>query len=221
MGTLASIRNPFTLAAFGMIHKNHEKNMTYQYAMTLNSPLGLILVQGSKSHIQYLKFSDALEQSVTLDQALSLALATSLNDEADWTNECRDQLQRYFSGNLPQFNLPIEPLGTEFQKQVWQALANVKLGSISSYQHLAVTIGNVKAVRAVASANARNPIWLLIPCHRIVGSDHALRGYAGGIERKAKLLQLEGHALNCDVLDSTLSESTGSVEINEKTKVIK
>ena len=194
--------------------------MTYQYAMTLASPLGLILVQGSKSHIQYLKFPDAVEQTSALDQAISLGVATALNVEADWFDDCRDQLQRYFSGNLPQFDLPIDPIGTEFQKQVWQALGHVKQGSIGSYQQLAETIGNVKAVRAVASANARNPIWLLIPCHRIVGSDNTLRGYAGGIERKAKLLQLEGHSLNCDVLDNALSKSIAAVEINEKTKIL-
>ena len=87
---------------------------------------------------------------------------------------------------------------------------HVKSGELSSYQQLASAAGNIKAVRAVASANARNPIWLLIPCHRIIGSDRALRGYAGGIERKAKLLQLENHIL----------ESSGSALINEKTKVL-
>lgn len=182
--------------------------MEYQCAITLASLLGMILVQGSKSHIQYLKFTDAMEQTVCL------------NNEAIWAADCADQLQRYFAGNLQQFDLPIEFIGTEFQKQVWQALCNVPLGSISSYQYLAVTIGNAKAVRAVASANARNPIWLLVPCHRIVGSDNALRGYAGGIERKGKLLQLEGHVLNCTVLDSAGFESIDSVEINEKTKVL-
>jgi O-6-methylguanine DNA methyltransferase len=172
--------------------------MAYPCAITLDSPLGMILVQGSKSHIQYLKFTDVMEQ------------AACVNNDAVWSADCAAQLQRYFAGNLQPFNLPIELIGTEFQKQVWQALASVKLGSIGSYQHLAAAIGNAKAVRAVASANACNPIWLLIPCHRIVDSDNALRGYAGGIERKAKLLQLEGHRLSC----------TSTAEINEKTKVL-
>jgi methylated-DNA-[protein]-cysteine S-methyltransferase len=181
--------------------------MEYQCAITLDSPLGMILVQGSKSHIQYLKFADAEDQTAALNPG-------SEYNDAEWFRDCTDQLQRYFAGKLQQFNLPIQPKGTEFQKQVWQALCDVKLGCVDSYQHLAANIGNVKAVRAVANANARNPIWLLIPCHRIVGSDNALRGYAGGIERKAKLLQLEGRMLDCAVLDGIIS-----AEINEKTKV--
>lgn len=180
--------------------------MAFLYHMIVNSPLGDIVVQGNQSHIQYLKFADALP----LDE-LARFEATSLT-EAEWAESCRQQLQQYFSAAKMSkgFDLPIDPQGTEFQKKVWQALCDVGQGDYASYQALAQMIGNKNAVRAVASANARNPIWLLIPCHRIIGSDLALRGYAGGIERKAKLLILEGASLNCESLD----------RVTEKTKLV-
>lgn len=173
--------------------------MNYPYFITVSSPLGDIVVKGSETHIQYLKFvSVGVKGEVD-----SLQLP-------NWANSCRQQLERYFKGEYFEFNLPIDPQGTEFQQRVWEALSDVKHGVFASYQQLAFKIGNAKAVRAVASANARNPIWLIIPCHRVIGSDNTLRGYAGGLERKAKLLQLENHQL--DLIRSTM--------INERTKIL-
>ena len=167
--------------------------MSYSHRLMVPSPLGDIVVQGTQTHIQYLKFS-------TVDkQPLETQLETQLepvDDRADWSKECCLQLKRYFLSQQFEFDLPIDPQGTEFQQRVWQALLRVQYGSIASYQQLATDIGNKNAVRAVASANARNPIWLIIPCHRIIGSDNALRGYAGGISRKAQLLQIEHHQLD-------------------------
>ena len=185
--------------------------MAYVFHMIVNSPLGDILVQGTQSHIQFLKFVDALaEDELVRHEAAELAEVD--RREADWAESCRLQLQQYFAGSKmgKGFDLPIDPQGTEFQKQVWQALCEVEQGDYASYQGLALAIGNKNAVRAVASANARNPIWLLIPCHRIIGTDLALRGYAGGIERKAQLLMLEGLSLNCDSSD----------QVTEKTKLM-
>lgn len=183
--------------------------MSYPYRIRVSSPLGDILVQGSQTHIMYLKFESA-NATLQTDSALL----------PNWNKACRQQLELYFANEKLsnnrledmsfEFDLPIAPVGTEFQQRVWKALCEVKYGSFASYQQLAITIGNEKSVRAVASANARNPIWLIIPCHRIIGSDNTLRGYAGGIERKAKLLQLEHHQLDAD----------SSVFINEKTKIL-
>lgn len=198
--------------------------MTYPFRISVNSPLGRIIVQGSQAHIQYLKFE-------------SIDSAPFIGSESlpDWNEACRQQLAYYFFGYTAgkkmverfEFDLPIDPRGTDFQQRVWQALCDVKNGSLASYQQIATMIGNKKAVRAVATANARNPIWLIIPCHRIVGSDNALRGYAGGIERKAKLLQLESHKLDVNVEEGADIEAGSGVEadalknkINEKTKVI-
>lgn len=103
----------------------------------------------------------------------------------------RQQLQEYFSGQRQDFDLPLKPQGTEFQQQVWKALQKVGYGVIASYQEIASRIGKPKAVRAVGAANGRNPIPIVIPCHRIIGSNGKLTGYAGGLDIKEKLLRLE------------------------------
>lgn len=104
----------------------------------------------------------------------------------------RAQLLAYFAGELTQFEFPLAPKGTAFQQEVWQALLKIPYGQTRSYQQQAVEIQRPKAVRAVGHANGRNPLAIIIPCHRILGSNGKLTGYAGGLERKAALLQLEG-----------------------------
>ncbi|KJY82985.1 cysteine methyltransferase [Vibrio galatheae] len=101
------------------------------------------------------------------------------------------QLDEYFSGVRKVFDVPISALGTAFQKQVWQALTTIPYGETWSYQDLANAIGNPKAVRAVGLANGKNPVSVIVPCHRVIGKNGKLTGYAGGVERKAKLLELE------------------------------
>ena len=116
---------------------------------------------------------------------------------ADWEHsdlalkDVRDQLQAYFSGRLQRFHLPLAPAGTPFQTSVWNALCQVPWGKTASYRQIAEAIGNPKACRAVGLANGRNPIPIIIPCHRIVGSDQRLVGYAGGLHLKKILLALE------------------------------
>jgi len=103
----------------------------------------------------------------------------------------KDQLESYFARQIQRFELPLLTLGTDFQKSVWQALIEVPYGATSSYADLARSIGKPEAVRAVASANGANALSLFIPCHRIIGSDGALVGYAGGLAAKRRLLSLE------------------------------
>ena len=107
---------------------------------------------------------------------------------------CR-QLDRYFEGRLKRFDLPLAPRGTPFQQRVWQALLEIPYGHTTSYSELAERIGNPKSVRAVGTANGANPISIIIPCHRVIGRDGSLTGYAGGLARKALLLKLEGAKL--------------------------
>ena len=101
------------------------------------------------------------------------------------------QLHDYFNGKRTTFSFKMNPKGTEFQKRVWQELLNIPYGKTCSYLELSKKIGNVKAIRAVATANGKNPLWIVIPCHRVIGSDGSLTGYAGGLWRKKWLIEHE------------------------------
>lgn len=104
----------------------------------------------------------------------------------------RRQLEAYFAGNLRDFNIPLLPQGTDFQRQVWKELQKIPYGQAISYLDLARRLGDEKAIRAVARANGANPIAILIPCHRVIGADGSLVGYRGGLDMKEYLLRLEG-----------------------------
>lgn len=113
------------------------------------------------------------------------------SDDHAILNQAKIQLEEYFSGRRTQFDLPLAAKGTDFQQSVWQALCKIPYGETWSYQQLADEIGNPKAVRAVGLANGKNPISVIVPCHRVIGKNGKLTGYAGGVETKEKLLQLE------------------------------
>ncbi len=102
------------------------------------------------------------------------------------------QLAEYFAGKRQIFDLPLAPAGTAFQKVVWQALAEIPFGEVCSYRDIAERIGKPSAVRAVGAANGRNPLPIVVPCHRVIGSDGSLTGFGGGLETKRQLLALEG-----------------------------
>ncbi len=106
-------------------------------------------------------------------------------------SEAVRQLEEYFLGKRTQFELPLAAKGTAFQQAVWQALCRIPFGETWSYQQLADEIGNPKAVRAVGLANGKNPISVIVPCHRVIGKNGKLTGYAGGVETKLRLLELE------------------------------
>jgi len=106
--------------------------------------------------------------------------------------ESAHQLSAYFAGSLHAFDIPLDPIGTEFQKRVWQALLAIPYGQIRSYAHVAARIGAPAAVRAVGAANGANPIPIVVPCHRVIGSNGKLVGYGGGLPLKQRLLALEG-----------------------------
>lgn len=105
--------------------------------------------------------------------------------------EAQKQLKQYFAGERKDFDLHLNPQGTDFQKKVWQALQHISFGRTISYMELAKELGDPLAIRAVAAANGKNPLWILIPCHRVIGSDGSLTGYAGGLWRKKWLLEHE------------------------------
>ncbi len=105
--------------------------------------------------------------------------------------EAVSQLNQYFEGKRLDFSLKINPKGTDFQKRVWQELCSIPFGKTVSYMDITKKIGDVKAIRAVASANGKNPLWIVVPCHRVIGTDGSLTGYAGGLWRKKWLLEHE------------------------------
>lgn len=113
------------------------------------------------------------------------------DDSAAPFEETRRQLAEYFAGERTEFDLPLAPVGTEFQRLVWTALRRIPYGQTWSYGRLATEVGNAKASRAVGLANGRNPLCVVVPCHRVVGASGSLTGFAGGIERKKTLLHLE------------------------------
>lgn len=141
------------------------------------TPIGLATIIGNANGVSSITVSDNLTD-------FKSEIHPSLQD-------CVDQLTEYFAKERIQFDLKLNPKGTEFQQKVWKALLNVPYGKTRSYLEQSKHLGDVKAIRAVASANGKNPLWIVIPCHRIIGSDGSLTGYAGGIWRKKWLLELE------------------------------
>ncbi|MBQ9264654.1 MAG: methylated-DNA--[Clostridia bacterium] len=142
----------------------------------MDSPLGKLTLTESDGALTRLAFTP---------DASYMPPQTSLLQTAVW------QLNAYFTGALQQFDLPLRPAGTAFQQQVWQALLRIPYGHTFSYGQLAAAVGRPKACRAAGSANGRNPLPILIPCHRVILSDGSLGGYSGGIDKKRMLLDLE------------------------------
>lgn len=143
----------------------------------INTPLGVAKIIGD---------ADGLTSITVLnsDEPLTDVIPESLEDAVY-------QLNEYFEGIRNNFDLKLNPEGTKFQKKVWIALQNIPYGKSTSYLDLAKSLGDPKAIRAAASANARNPLWIVIPCHRVIGLDGSLTGYAGGLHRKQWLLNHE------------------------------
>ena len=126
-----------------------------------------------------------------------LAISTSrlyegIWQETDTIKEAHQQLTEYLKGERKTFDLPLNLKGTDFQKQVWMALCDIPYGETRSYKQIAEAIGNPKAVRAVGMANNRNPLLIVVPCHRVIGADGKLVGYAAGLDMKEFLLEIEG-----------------------------
>ena len=150
------------------------------YRSTYKSPLGFIILEGNTEEIRSLYFSYNNQETEPSGGELAKAVK---------------QLDEYFNGSRKKFNLRLSPVGTDFQKKVWHVLMEISFGSTISYMDLARQLGDEKAIRAVANANAKNPISIFIPCHRVIGSDGSPVGYGGGIWRKRWLLNFEGSDL--------------------------
>jgi methylated-DNA-[protein]-cysteine S-methyltransferase len=156
------------------------------YYSEIESPLGSLFVQGDGESVTGLYLPQHKGWS---------GLDDSWKRSDEPFREVRDQLADYFAGERQQFDLPIRPAGTPFQQQVWEALTQIPFGATMTYSELAERVGKPFASRAVGAANGRNPISIIVPCHRVIGANGKLTGYAGGVERKKWLLELERSVL--------------------------
>ena len=148
------------------------ENVTYY-----KTPIGIARIVGNDDGISSITVLDSEEESsINIPECLQ---------------ECVKQLEEYFQKKRSSFNLNLNPQGTVFQKEVWSTLQRIPYGSTKSYLKMSEEMGDVKAIRAVASANGKNPLWIVIPCHRVIGSDGSLTGYSGGLWRKRWLLEHE------------------------------
>ena len=148
------------------------ENVTYY-----KTPIGTARIVGDDDGISSITVLDSEEESST--------------NIPECLKECVKQLDEYFQKKRSSFNLSLNPQGTAFQKEVWSTLQRIPYGSTKSYLKMSEEMGDVKAIRAVASANGKNPLWIVIPCHRVIGSDGSLTGYSGGLWRKRWLLEHE------------------------------
>ncbi len=153
----------------------------------INSPVGTLKIDGNDDGLRAVTFVDEIHPETTV-------IPEILEDAAY-------QLKEYFKGDRTEFTLKLNPQGTPFQKQVWEALQQISYGKTSTYLTMAKRLGDPKVIRAAASANGKNPISIIIPCHRVIGSDGSLTGYAGGLHRKKWLLDHENPVKQTSLFD--------------------
>jgi methylated-DNA-[protein]-cysteine S-methyltransferase len=153
----------------------------------LESPIGLLEICGEDERITAIFFVDSAKEEVHTSPVVE---------------KCAVQLEEYFAGKRKEFDLPLKPEGTEFRQKVWNQLQYIPFGETISYHILAKQLGDPKCIRAAGSANGKNPISIIIPCHRVIGSDGKLIGYAGGLWRKRWLLNHENSLVENDLFNS-------------------
>lgn len=146
--------------------------------LVIDSPVGFLRITGNDEAVFEISFVDKAIQSD--------------NQPPKEVNKCGKQLLEYFANQRKTFDLTLKPAGTDFQQSVWNALNSIEFGKTTTYARQARKLGDLKAIRAVGTANGKNPIPIVIPCHRVIGSDGSLTGYAGGLDKKEWLLKHEG-----------------------------
>ncbi|UGU18242.1 methylated-DNA--[protein]-cysteine S-methyltransferase [Sinomicrobium kalidii] len=144
----------------------------------IKTPLGPARIRGDENGIA--SVSALNTEDITYDEVIPEVL-----------EDCAYQLREYFEGKRQEFDLKLNPEGSDFQKRVWDELLKIPYGKTTSYLELSKKLGDVKAIRAVAGANGKNPLWVIVPCHRVIGSDGSMTGYGAGIWRKKWLLEHE------------------------------
>jgi methylated-DNA-[protein]-cysteine S-methyltransferase len=158
---------------------------------TIDSPIGLLTLAGHGSELSNLRMMDQTHEP----------------DRGDWIPDelafpdAVEQLEAYFAGELREFNLGLDMTGTAFQRRVWKALQTIPYGQTRSYGEIAEQIGSPNASRAVGLANGRNPVAIVVPCHRVIGANGSLTGFGGGLARKSALLDLERKGVNSTLFE--------------------
>lgn len=150
-------------------------------ALYIRSPIGVLKLEATDEVLTAIRFGDDNQNAVNQPE-----LASAILEKA------RNQLKEFFDGQRQEFDIPLAPEGTDFERQVWDQLKNIPFGKSITYTQLAQKLGDSNKVRAVGRANGQNPLPIIIPCHRVIGANNKLTGYAGGVERKRWLLQHEG-----------------------------
>jgi AraC family transcriptional regulator of adaptative response/methylated-DNA-[protein]-cysteine methyltransferase len=161
-------------------------NITY-----IETDLGVMIAAASDKGICMFEFPDYKHLELELRQLAESFKAPLVHGDNPHFDTLKKQIEEYFAGKRRDFDIPLDLVGTEFQKQVWLALLQIPYGSTTTYAKQATLIDKPSAVRAVANANGKNKISIILPCHRVIGADGTLTGYGGGIWRKKKLLELE------------------------------
>lgn len=174
------------------LNKKLTGNSNQIFITTYQSPLGLMFLGATENGICLAEFYDRIHLEKILLKLAEGLKAHFVEEENQHLNKLKEELILYFDKKLNNFTVPLVLTGTDFQQKVFQSLLKIPYGSTSTYKNQAVVLGDVKAIRAVATANGLNKIAIVIPCHRIIGSDGSMVGYAGGIHRKEALLKLEG-----------------------------
>lgn len=175
---------------FGVSPKNSKEKHVIDFTR-IETDLGTMVACATDKGVCLLEFSDRKGLETELKQLAKYHNANIVQGQNKYFKQLKEELDAYFEGRLKEFKVPLDISGTDFQKQVWQALVEIPYGTISSYLRQAEVLGKPSSVRAVANANGMNKIAIIIPCHRVVGSDGSLTGYAGGLWRKRKLIDLE------------------------------
>lgn len=175
---------------FGVSPKNSKEKQVIDFTR-IETDLGTMVACATDKGVCLLEFSDRKGLETELKQLSKYHNANVVQGQNKYFEQLKEELDAYFEGRLKEFKVPLDISGTDFQKQVWQALVEIPYGTTSSYLRQAEVLGKPSSVRAVANANGMNKIAIVIPCHRVVGSDGSLTGYAGGLWRKRKLIDLE------------------------------
>jgi len=173
---------------------SNKNNLSNQIlTKEINTPIGKMIAGATSKGICLLEFDEPIRIEKHRKHFLKVRNSELISGESTYFEELEKQISAYFEKKFFQFSIPLDLIGTDFQLQVWNELLKIPFGQTRSYKKQAIAVGNLKSIRAVASANGDNAVSILVPCHRVIGSDGSLTGYGGKVWRKQFLLELESN----------------------------